>query len=443
MSAPAAQRSERRYRRLVRAVEGNGDLLNNSASLMASSVLTSVLGFGYWWVAARLFPADAVGTASAAVSAMALVGTLGMFGMGTLLLSELPTMAGRRWNLITACLLVAATIAGLGGIGYAVVALVFGTGLRAAFGSPLAGVLLVSGMAVNAAALVLDEAFVGLLRGRLQLLRNAYFATGKLVMLGCLAALPLVGTGTEILATWIIGIPLSVALVALPRRATWRTRSIRPDLSLLRGLGRHAVDHNVLNLALFVPRASLPLVVAAVLSTKATAAFYAAWMVLTVLAMIPGHMATTLFTVASGTRSAPRGKIRMALQVSLGVGVPASVLVAVLARPIMATFGRDYADAAAGALAILALTFVATTMRQLFVAVSRIRGRTRPASLYAMLAGGVELVAAWYGASHGGLTHLAGYLAAVMVVEGLLMAPTVLRAAYGRPEPTGPPAARV
>jgi O-antigen/teichoic acid export membrane protein len=418
--------------RLVRAVEQNGDLLGNSASLMASSLLTSALGFGYWWVAARLFPADAVGSASAAVSAMALIGTLGMFGMGTLLLSELPRMASRRWNLITACLLASATVAAVGGIGYVVVAILLDTGLRAALGSPLACLLLVSGMAVNAATLVLDEALVGLLRGRLQLLRNAYFAASKLLMLGALAALPLVGTGTEILATWIVGIPLSVVLLVAPRLAGWRIRSLRPDLTLLRGLRRHAVDHNVLNLALFVPRACLPLVVAAVLSTRATAAFYAAWMVLTVLAMIPGHMATTLFTVTSGDRSALRGRIRLALQVSLGVGVPASTLVAVLARPIMATFGEEYANAAAGALTILALTFVATTMRQLFVAVSRIRGRTRPASLYAMVAGGAELVAAWYGAAHGGLTDLAWCLAAVMVVEGALMAPTVLRAAFSR-----------
>jgi O-antigen/teichoic acid export membrane protein len=418
--------------RLARAVEQNGDLLGNSASLMASSLLTSALGFAYWWVAARMFPADAVGSASAAVSAMALIGTLGMFGMGTLLLSELPRMASRRWNLITACLLASATVAAVGGIGYVVVAVLLDTGLRAALGSPLACLLLVSGMAVNAAALVLDEALVGLLKGRLQLLRNAYFAASKLLMLGALAALPLVGTGTEILATWIVGIPLSVVLLVAPRLAGWRIRSVRPDLTLLRGLGRHAIDHNVLNLALFVPRACLPLVVAAVLSTRATAAFYAAWMVLTVLAMIPGHMATTLFTVTSADRAALRGKIRMALQVSLGVGVPASTLVAILARPIMATFGQEYARAAAGALSILALTFAATTMRQLFVAVSRIRGRTRPASLYAMVAGAVELIAAWYGAAHGGLTHLAWCLAAVILLEGALMAPTVLRAAFGR-----------
>jgi hypothetical protein len=57
-----------------------------------------------------------------------------------------------------------------------VVPIVLDTGLRTALGSPLACLLLVSGMAVNAAALVLDEVLVGLLKGRLLLLRNAYFA---------------------------------------------------------------------------------------------------------------------------------------------------------------------------------------------------------------------------------------------------------------------------
>jgi hypothetical protein len=79
------------------------------------------------------------------------------------------------------------------------------------------------------------------------------------------------------------------------------------------------------------------------------------------------------------------------------------------------------------------LTFVATVVRQLFVAVSRLRGRTRQASGYAVLAGIVELVAAWYGASHGGLTTMALYLAAAFALEGLAMAPTVLRVAFARP----------
>ncbi|MGC9668706.1 lipopolysaccharide biosynthesis protein [Planosporangium sp. 12N6] len=425
--------------RLKRAVRRNGDLLSNSGSLMATSVLTSALGFAYWWVAARLFPADAVGSVSAAVSAMTLVGTLGMFGMGTLLISELPRMAARRWNLISTCLLVSGTVAAVGGIVYEILAYFLNPGLRSSLGSPVAAVLLLVGMSVNAATLVLDEGLVGLLRGRLQLMRNAYFAVGKLVLLVVLAVLPVTVTGTHILATWVAGIFLSVGLLALSLRTRGRRASVRPDLSLLRGLGRHALDHNLLNLALFLPRTMLPLVVTAVLSTSATAAFYTAWMVLSVLAMIPGNVATTLFAVASGDGVALRGKMRMALLVSLGIGMPVSLMVALLARPIMMTFGERYAATASTALSVLALTFVATVVRQLFVAVSRLQGRARQASVYALLAGAGELVAAWYGASHGGLTNLALWVGGVFMLEGVVMAPAVLRAALGTPRSTASP----
>jgi hypothetical protein len=128
--------------------------------------------------------------------------------------------------------------------------------------------------------------------------------------------------------------------------------------------------------------------------------------------------------------------MRMALLVSLGIGVPASTLVALLAHPIMAAFGAGYAATAATALSILALTFVTTVVRQLFVALSRLQGRSRRATGYAIAAGVGELLAAWYGAAHGGLTGLAACLAAVFVLEGLAMAPPVLRVALARPAPS-------
>ena len=47
--------------------------------------------------------------------------------------------------------------------------------------------------------------------------------------------------------------------------------SLRPRPALLRGRGRATFDHNLLNLATYLPRAALPLVVTAVLSAEANA----------------------------------------------------------------------------------------------------------------------------------------------------------------------------
>ena len=413
--------------RLQRVVKRNGDLLSNSGALMATSVLTSLLGFGYWWVAARSFSPDAVGAASAAISAMTLIGTLGMFGMGTLLISELPKTKSGQWSLISTCVTASAAVSAAGGLLYLCVALVI-PGLHSSLGSPVGVVLLLVAISLNAATLVLDEGLVGLLAGHLQLLRNAYFAVGKLVFLAVLAGLGVAATGTELLGTWVAGMFLSVALLSLSLRRRG-AGPIRPDFSLLRGLRRHAMDHNLLNVSLFLPRICLPLVVTSVVSTRATAGFYTAWMVISVLAMIPGSIATTLFAVASGDAAALRAKVRVGLGIALGLGVPLSLGIAVLARPIMTLFGPGYAETGGVALSILGLTYPAGVIRQFYVAVARVRQRVRRASGYAVIVGVAELGTAWAGGRHGGLHGLVVWFAVTIVVESLLFAPSVLRVA--------------
>jgi O-antigen/teichoic acid export membrane protein len=420
--------------RLGRMLRPHADLLANSGSLIASSAVTSVLGFVFWWLAARAATPEVVGAISAAVSAMTFIGTIGVFGMGTLLISELPHLRTGRWNLISACLVAAGTVAAAGGLVYVVLVHATGSGLRETAGSPLAAGLLMVGVCVTAITLVLDDGLIGMLAGPLQLMRNTWFAAAKLLLLGLLAILPITVTGTEMLTTWVAGALLSIAALAVAVRRRGMGGSLRPHLAVLRRMRWRAIDHNLLNMALFLPRAALPLVVAVVLSTRATADFYAAWMVVTVLAMIPAHLATTLFAVAAGDLGALRPKVRMALCVALGLGVPLSLLVAIHAPSIMDIFGHEYAAAAAGALRILALTYVATVVRQLYVAISRVLGRVRRASFFALLTGAAELAAATAGGYWSGLTGLALALAAVIVLQAAFMAPTVLSVVRpGRP----------
>ncbi|MEV6488206.1 lipopolysaccharide biosynthesis protein [Actinoplanes sp. NPDC051633] len=412
---------------LLGRLRGHVDLFLNAGSLMATTAITSLFGFAYWWLAARTASAEAVGQASAAVSAMTLIGTIGMFGMGTMLISDLPRLTGRRWELISTCLLVAGSAATVGGLIYVAVAHLAVPGLQHALGSPAATVLLVFGIALNAVTLVLDEALVGLLAGPMQLMRNAWFSVLKLVLLGALAVLPFTLTGGTLLLTWVAGMVLSVAVLGRALRRRGMVDSARPRLELLRGRGQATFDHNLLNLATYLPRAALPLVVTAVLSAEANASFYTAFMVTSFLAMVPGNVALTLFAVAAGDRAALRSKVRVGLVICLVTGLPASIFIAIFARPVMGLFGSGYAASAGAALTILALTYLPFVFHHFFLAISRVQGKVRGAGIFSVFAGVAELVAAWYGGSRGSLTELVGWVAVVMAVEMILVAPTVLR----------------
>jgi hypothetical protein len=167
--------------------------------------------------------------------------------------------------------------------------------------------------------------------------------------------------------------------------------------------------------------------VTAVLSAEANAAFYTAFMVVSFLAMVPGNVALTLFAVAAGDRAALRSKVRMGLLICLVVGSPAAVLVYLYADTIMSIFGATYAAAAGGALSILALTYLPFVFHHFFLAISRVNDRVRRAGVFSVFAGLAELAAAYYGGLSGSLTTLVWCVAAVMAVETVLIAPTVLR----------------
>ena len=74
-------------------------LIMNSVYLMAATIVTSLLGYVFWTVAARRYPASAIGEAGAGVSAMAFASLLGALGGSMAVLAELPgKRRGREWS---------------------------------------------------------------------------------------------------------------------------------------------------------------------------------------------------------------------------------------------------------------------------------------------------------------------------------------------------------
>src|SRR5437660_5496776 len=90
----AMRESGRMKMSLPQQIKAHSTVLVNAGSLVGSTVVTSGLGFVYWWIATWQFSAEAIGLGSAAIQAMTLLGTFGLFGLGTLLVGELPRQAG-------------------------------------------------------------------------------------------------------------------------------------------------------------------------------------------------------------------------------------------------------------------------------------------------------------------------------------------------------------
>ena len=410
----------------------NRTMVINVGSLIGTTLVTSGLGFVYWWVAARLFPPDVIGFSAAAISAMTLLGTMGMVGLGTLLMRELPRRMDDAGGLIMTALLIAAGVSSGLGLLFAV----FAPRLSPEF-IPLSAdavnmALFGAGVMLTSVTLVLDQVLLGVLRGGTQLMRNTLFALAKLILLITVGFTLATHSRMAIYATWVLGILLSLGIVGfVALREHIPLGQFRPNWALMRGLRRAALSHHALNLALQAPGLMLPVVVTALLSSSANASFYTAWMIAAFVFVAPNALTTMLYVVGSADPSALPCKLRQTLKLSVLAGAGGSLFLFLFAGVILNLFGRTYADEAVWCLRILALGVFPLTVRVHYIAIRRIEGSILSAAKLMALGGGLELLLAAVGGNIGGLTGLSvGWVAAVCV-EAALTALPVYHAAAG------------
>lgn len=430
-------------RRMRTWLDRHRDIVANTTSLLSSTLATSGLGFAFWFLAARLFDPQHVGLASAAVAAMLMLSTMGVMGLDALLVSEIghrlsPPMSAQVGGLVRAGVAVSfLTSATLGLLFAAMEALLSPGGNLGLYFEPGWPTYLVFavGVGLTGVGIVFDRVTIGLLRGGIQLARNAVFSVLKLVLLPILlwwGWLEL-RVGESIYALWALTTLVSL-LVVLP----WFLRTlprgpVAPAWGVLLRLRGAAWWHHLVNLAQHGPGLVTPVLVAALIAPDVNAAFYITWMLIAFARAVPWHLTTVLHAVGARDRDLLSDKLRVTLRLSGFATVAIAVVVAVAADPLLRFFGPAYAELAAPAFRILALSVIPLAIKEHFFALTRILGFTRRATVVGGLIGVVELAAIYFAARTGSLTVISWALLAALVAEALVLLPLVLR--YLRRDP--------
>ncbi|HKF36095.1 MAG TPA: hypothetical protein VKB35_04280 [Ktedonobacteraceae bacterium] len=414
-------------------------MLINAGSLFGTTTTTSVLGFAYWWLAARQFSPAAVGFASAAISAMTLLGTACILGLGTLLVGELPRQQGKEVSLIGAALILVGGVGGFFGIIFALVAPFVAIDFQPLRATLQDIALFAAGVSLTAITIVLDQALVGLLRGELQLWRNILFAVIKLAALLVVGLWLWQSVGMAIYATWTIGNVLSLAVLAgfaLLKRG-WPGRAYLPEWALLRKLGPMALQHHILNLILRVPTLTLPVLVTILLSATMNAWFYVSLMIANFVYSVPVALTIVLYATNSTQTGELAHKARLTLGLSAVTTVLASLVLFVGTGQVLGLFGHIYAGQAAWSLRILALGAFPLIIKDHYIAVCRIRSRLMRALLPLAIGCLLELGAAALGARLGGLSGLSLGWVVALCIELVFMGPAVYKAVWPVDTSTG------
>lgn len=409
--------------RLRGAVGGRFLLIKNTLAVAAGAAITAVLGFVYWWLAARTLPARAVGGASAVISAMGLVGLFSEAGFGTLLAGETQRYRDRGAGLIWASIVASAGTSLLGaGLMLRVISDV---GLGA-----LGDLWFILGCAMTSTSLVLDQAAVGLMRASLQFSRNIVFSAGKLALLGGVA-LGVAQTATGIVSTWVIGLAVSIVWTVLVAARARLFRPRPPDFRLLFSLTGQLFGHHALNMAVQAPSLIMPLLVGVTLSPTINAAFYAGWMVLTIAAMVPGAMTLVLYTM--GTSSPDyHGRLRFSVLLTAIFTVVTGLCFILMPRFILSIFNPSYPDLAGSSLPWFSLGLLGLGLKYHYLLLARLHRRIRKATVVFTIGAVLEVGLAFAGGWAGGLRGLTIGWVAGLLLETSTMLPSLRTAFQGK-----------
>jgi O-antigen/teichoic acid export membrane protein len=404
----------------------NRTVLVNAGSMMSTVLVTALLGAAFWLIAARKFSPDAVGVASAAVSAMMLLGYLATVGLGTLLMGEMPRRENGHRGLLNAALLLTGAIGAVLGLAFAFAAPLISSDLDPLSESWEAVLAFVAGVSLTGLTAVLDQALIGLLRGGLQLNRNVVFSVVKLLALAAAGFLLTSPGSAWIFGAWALGI--AVSLLVLARFYAKRGEdSLRPQFAQLAEMRVDAATHHVYNLAIRAPDLVLPLIVVSMLSAEANANFYIAWMIASFGFMVPVSLSSVLYAVGSGDSERLHERYRLSIGLSAAIGVVVNLALLVAGGPILSLFGASYEQGALVTLHILALGVFPETIKAHFLSISRVERRI--AATIPLVIGGTFLELG--GALAAGLSDslaliAAGWLAAVCI-EAAVMSRDVFR----------------
>lgn len=352
-------------------------LYRNVFYLMLNSAIGSILGFVFWALAARLYTTDAVGFASATISAAALLAVLSTLGLGYGLIRFLPHAGEKATPLINSCFTI-------GGVISIALALIFLAGLG--FWSPallpirehpiflIAFVIFTAALTLSSFA---QDTFVAK--------RSGSFVLAQGLIFGILRLIPLVLLVTTfqsfgIFASWVIAVSIASAAAIfsfLPHlQADYRPQpAFRREV--VNEMLHFSLSNYVANLLWSIPSFVLPLMVLNFLGAESNAYFYIGWAVGNILLMVPQVTSLSLFAEGSDNAKRLWQGVRSSLKLIFIILIPAIIVIFLVGDKILLLFGEAYAENATKLLWVLAISALPLSLNQVYFAVKRVQLRMR------------------------------------------------------------------
>jgi O-antigen/teichoic acid export membrane protein len=352
----------------------------NSFYLTAATIVTSLLGYVFWTVAARLYPASAIGEAGAGVSAMAFASLLGAMGGSMAVLAELPAKRRQReWSAtVTAPLVFTSVTSAVTALGTVLVlsrtghsAFLYRNGWWVA--------AFVVGVVATTDSQLLENIWVAERQAAWFLGASTVFAVVKLAIVA-LPAFAVFGA-TGILSAWsaVLAVTVAGCLLVLSVKFGYKPRltGFREQIWSMR---QTLTGNYVISVGDQLTLYAIPVLVALQASPESTGWFYAAWKIGGFYVVFASAVGTSTFAEGSHNPHRALPVALAGLKMVLPFIIVGAAVTIFAGHLVLSVFGAQYAVHAYTLLVLLALSAFPDAVVTIYRSVLRVHKRYRTAA---------------------------------------------------------------
>jgi len=343
--------------------------------MLANAVL-ALFGFIFWIIAARLYPAEAVGLASAIISAAGLLAMFAGLDLDYGLIRFLKS-SNNPVNLINSCFtligLASLAVAGIYIIGLGI----WSPGLNIIRENPYYLVIFILFVLVLVFTDLTNQVMMARRQAGFIFISALIFSILKLAMLVLLAAFH---QSLEIFVSWSVAmlVTMLIAVFALlPRTQPGYRLFFMVDKTAVSGIMSFSLLNYLCDLFWGMPALLLPIMVINLLGAKSNAYFYMAWALSSVLTLIPAAVANSLLAEGAYDETKLKNHVSRSLKMIMVLLVPPIVLVWFLANKLLLFYGGQYAVNATALLRWLAITAFPLAINITYINIKRVQKKMK------------------------------------------------------------------
>lgn len=344
----------------------------NSMYLLMNNIFSSFLGFFFWLIAARFYPADDVGIAVILITASGLVSTIARFGLDMSIVKYYSESSDKKriLNTFITTITVTTTLVAI------VVALFLDTfsDKLDQFQTSLPFVLLFIAISVlfNIYT-VFSSVFISARKTVYYFWINSILSLSKIFLSVILTGLSSIGIFFAWGLSYLLGCCLSV--VGLKRLVPGIRLRPEIDIPLIKQTANFSFANFLVNIIGNLPPYILPLLIVRFFSSADVAYYYVSFSIVSFLWAIPATTSLSLFAEVSHEKTGAMRKYVSESKRTALIILPLMVALVLFGNEILLIYGKGYSTAGSNLLSVLSLATVFIAINYFYTTHMRVTGR--------------------------------------------------------------------